>query len=133
MPGHLTAWFNLRYSTELTAQMIVDKVNALLTQHKLDYEINWTFNGQPFITEPGTLVDSVTHAIKKCAGTNTELSTSGGTSDGRFIAPTGAQVVELGPCNATIHQVNESVSVNDLITLTDVYYQTLVNTLTDKK
>lgn len=133
VPGHLTAWFNLRYSTELTAQMIVDKVNALLTQHKLDYEINWTFNGQPFITEPGTLVDSVTHAIKKCAGTNTELSTSGGTSDGRFIAPTGAQVVELGPCNATIHQVNESVSVNDLITLTDVYYQTLVNTLTDKK
>ncbi len=131
VPGHLTAWFNLRYSTELTAQMIVDKVNALLTQHKLDYEINWTFNGQPFITEPGTLVDSVTKAIAKCNGINAQLSTSGGTSDGRFIAPTGAQVVELGPCNATIHQVNESVSVEHLITLTDVYYHTLVNALID--
>lgn len=131
VPGHLTAWFNLRYSTELTAEMIVDKVEALLTKHELDYEINWVFNGQPFITEPGTLVDSVTKAIEKCNGVNTELSTSGGTSDGRFIAPTGAQVVELGPCNATIHQVNECVCVADLITLTDVYYQTLVNALTN--
>jgi succinyl-diaminopimelate desuccinylase len=131
VPGDLTAWFNLRYSTELTAQLIVDKVEALLTQHELDYDIDWTFNGQPFITEPGTLVDSVTKAIAKCCGINTQLSTSGGTSDGRFIAPTGAQVVELGPCNATIHQVNESVCVNHLITLTDVYYQTLVNALTD--
>jgi len=131
VPGHLTAWFNLRYSTELSADMIVDKVNALLTRHKLDYEINWTFNGQPFITEPGTLVDSVTKAIKSCTNISAELSTSGGTSDGRFIAPTGAQVVELGPCNATIHQVNESVSVEDLITLTQVYYQTLVNVLGD--
>lgn len=131
VPGHLTAWFNLRYSTELSADMIVDKVNALLTRHKLDYKINWTFNGQPFITEPGTLVDSVTKAIKSCTNISAELSTSGGTSDGRFIAPTGAQVVELGPCNATIHQVNESVSVEDLITLTQVYYQTLVNVLGD--
>jgi len=131
VPGDLTAWFNLRYSTELTAQMIVDKIEALLTRHELDFDISWTFNGQPFITEPGTLVDSVTKAITKCSGINTQLSTSGGTSDGRFIAPTGAQVVELGPCNATIHQVNESVSVDHLITLTDVYYQTLVNALTD--
>jgi succinyl-diaminopimelate desuccinylase len=130
VPGHLTAWFNLRYSTELTAEMIVDKIEALLTQHELDYDIDWVFNGQPFITEPGTLVDSVTKAIEQCSGIKSQLSTSGGTSDGRFIAPTGAQVIELGPCNATIHQVNESVSVNDLITLTDVYYQTLVNALT---
>lgn len=131
VPGHLTAWFNLRYSTELTATMIVDKVEALLTQHELDYDIDWTFNGQPFITESGTLVDSVTKAIEICNGVKTQLSTSGGTSDGRFIAPTGAQVIELGPCNATIHQVNESASVSDLITLTEVYYQTLVNVLTD--
>lgn len=129
VPGHLTALFNLRYSTELTAEMIVDKVEAVLIQHQLDYEINWTFNGQPFITEPSTLVDSVVKAIKTCCDITPELSTSGGTSDGRFIAPTGAQVVELGPCNATIHQVNECVAVQDLILLTDVYYQTLVNVL----
>ncbi|MGB1262173.1 MAG: succinyl-diaminopimelate desuccinylase [Cognaticolwellia sp.] len=132
VPGHLTALFNLRYSTELTAEMIVDKVEALLTKHQLDYEINWVFNGQPFITEPGTLVDAVVNAIDSGCDISTELSTSGGTSDGRFIAPTGAQVVELGPCNATIHQVNECVAVNDLILLTDVYYQTLVNVLTDE-
>jgi succinyl-diaminopimelate desuccinylase len=132
VPGHLTALFNLRYSTELTAAMIVDKVEALLTQHQLDFEINWVFNGQPFITEPSTLVDSVVSAIETCCKITTELSTSGGTSDGRFIAPTGAQVIELGPCNATIHQVNECVAVDDLILLTDVYYQTLVNALTEK-
>ena len=129
VPGHLTALFNLRYSTELTAEMIVDKVEALLTRHQLDFDIKWVFNGQPFITEPSTLVDSVVQAIKACCNITPELSTSGGTSDGRFIAPTGAQVVELGPCNATIHQVNECVAVQDLILLTDVYYQTLVNAL----
>ncbi len=130
VPGHLTAWFNLRYSTELTDEMIVDKVNAVLTEHQLDYEIEWTFNGKPFITEPGTLVDSVSQAIKTVTGRETELSTSGGTSDGRFIAPTGAQVIELGPCNATIHQVNESVSCDDLTALVDIYYQSLINILT---
>ena len=131
VPGHLTALFNLRYSTELTAKMIVNKVEAILAEHQLNFELNWVFNGQPFITEPSTLVDSVVQAIETCCHINTELSTSGGTSDGRFIAPTGAQVIELGPCNATIHQVNECVAVNDLILLTDVYYQTLVNVLAD--
>ncbi|AZQ84185.1 succinyl-diaminopimelate desuccinylase [Colwellia sp. Arc7-635] len=131
VPGHLTAIFNLRYSTELTAEMIVEKVEALLTQQQLNYELNWTFNGQPFITEPSTLVDSVVQAIETCCDISPELSTSGGTSDGRFIAPTGAQVIELGPCNATIHQVNECVAVDDLILLTDVYYQTLINALTN--
>ena len=131
VPGHLTALFNLRYSTELTAKMIVNKVEAILAEHQLNFELNWVFNGQPFITEPSTLVDSVVQAIETCCHINTELSTSGGTSDGRFIAPTGAQVIELGPCNATIHQVNECVALNDLILLTDVYYQTLVNVLAD--
>jgi len=130
VPGHLTAWFNLRFSTELTNEIIVDKINAVLTKHKLDYDIKWTFNGKPFITEPGTLVNSVAEAIKTITGKATQLSTSGGTSDGRFIAPTGAQVVELGPCNATIHQVNESVSCDDLESLVEIYYQTLVNALT---
>ncbi|GHF93551.1 succinyl-diaminopimelate desuccinylase [Thalassotalea marina] len=129
VPGHLTAWFNLRYSTELTAEKIVDKVNAVLQSHQLDYEIKWTYNGVPFITEPGVLVDATKKAIKTVTDRETELSTSGGTSDGRFIAPTGAQVVELGPCNATIHQVNECVKCDDLDQLTDIYYQTLKNVL----
>ena len=130
VPGHLTAWFNLRYSTELSDEVIVDKVNAVLTKHQLDYDIDWTFNGKPFITEPGTLVNGTRDAIKAITGIDAELSTSGGTSDGRFIAPTGAQVLELGPCNATIHQVNECVSCDDLEALAEIYYQTLVNVLT---
>ncbi|WP_286232583.1 succinyl-diaminopimelate desuccinylase [Thalassotalea sediminis] len=129
VPGHLTAWFNLRYSTELSDEKIVNKIDAILTDHQLDYEIKWTFNGQPFITEPGTLVDAVSKAIKSVKSFDTTLSTSGGTSDGRFIAPTGAQVVELGPCNATIHQVNESVKCSDLEDLVEIYYHTLVNVL----
>jgi succinyl-diaminopimelate desuccinylase len=132
VPGHLTAWFNLRFSTELNFQNIMDKIDAVLTEHQLTYEIKWTFNGKPFITEPGTLLDSAVKAIKTVTNIDAELSTSGGTSDGRFIAPTGAQVIELGPCNATIHQVNESVRCDDLISLTDIYYHTLVNALTDQ-
>jgi succinyl-diaminopimelate desuccinylase len=133
VPGHLTALFNLRFSTELNFQHIIDKIDAVLTEHKLNYEIKWTFNGKPFITEPGTLVDSTIKAIKTVTGINAELSTSGGTSDGRFIAPTGAQVIELGPCNATIHQVNESVCCDDLIKLADIYYHTLINALASDK
>ncbi|GHE90258.1 succinyl-diaminopimelate desuccinylase [Thalassotalea profundi] len=132
VPGHLTAWFNLRYSTELDDQTIVDKVNAVMTEHQLDYEIKWTYNGKPFITEPGLFVSAVEEAILSITGITTELSTSGGTSDGRFIAPTGAQVIELGPCNKTIHQVNECVACEDLNLLADIYYQTLVNVLTPK-
>lgn len=131
VPGHLTAWFNLRYSTELTDKKIVDKIDAVMTKHQLDYEIEWTYNGKPFITEPGIFVEAVTKAIKTVTSIDTELSTSGGTSDGRFIAPTGAQVIELGPCNATIHQVNESVSCADLEALVDIYYHSLVNVLAD--
>ncbi|MEW6991698.1 succinyl-diaminopimelate desuccinylase [Colwelliaceae bacterium 6441] len=132
VPGHLTAWFNLRFSTELSFEKIVDKINAVLTEHQLDYEIKWTFNGKPFITEPGLFVNAVSKAIEKVTGRQTELSTSGGTSDGRFIAPTGAEVIEVGPCNATIHQVNESVKCSDLEALVDIYYQTLVNVLAKK-
>ncbi len=133
VPGHLTALFNLRFSTELNFQNIIDKIDAVLSEHQLNYEMKWTFNGKPFITEPGTLVDSTVKAIKTVTGIAAELSTSGGTSDGRFIAPTGAQVIELGPCNATIHQVNESVNCEDLIKLADIYYHTLINALTAEK
>lgn len=129
VPGHLKAWFNLRYSTELTDELIVNKVHEILDKHQLEYTIKWTYNGKPFITEPGTLVESVSKAIIKMTGSAPELSTSGGTSDGRFIAPTGAQVIELGPCNNTIHQVNECVSCEDLRVLTDIYYHSLVNAL----
>ncbi|MBU2892464.1 succinyl-diaminopimelate desuccinylase [Colwellia sp. D2M02] len=138
VPGHITALFNLRYSTELTDQLIVTQVESILDKHQLDYEIKWTFNGKPFLTElvndnsnvHGGFLSAVSKAIDDVTGTPPQLSTSGGTSDGRFIAPTGAQVIELGPCNATIHQVNESVSCQDLALLVDIYYNCLVNVLT---
>ena len=129
VPGNFVAWFNLRYSTELTDEKIVDKVTHILKSHQLDFDIQWTFNGKPFITEPGILLNGVTEAIEKVTGRKAILSTSGGTSDGRFIAPTGAEVLELGPCNATIHQINECVSCDDLINLVEIYYQALVNIL----
>ncbi len=132
VPGHLVAWFNLRYSTELSDQKIVNKVTEILNSHQLDFDIKWTYNGKPFITEPGVLLNGVTNAIKKVTNREAILSTSGGTSDGRFIAPTGAEVLELGPCNATIHQINESVSCDDLVNLVEIYYQSLVNILCPK-
>lgn len=129
VPASFTALFNLRYSTELNDDVIIEKVEEVLNKHQLDFDIKWTFNGKPFITEPGTLLDSALAAISQVTGRKATLSTSGGTSDGRFIAPTGAEVIELGPCNATIHQINECVSCDDLIDLTEIYYQTLVNIL----
>jgi len=129
VPGHISAWFNLRYSTELNDQAIVDKVEAILDKHQLNYEIKWIYNGKPFITEEGLMLDAVAKSIKTVTGNSPEFSTAGGTSDGRFIAPTGANVVELGPCNSTIHQVNESVSCEDLCELVDIYYHSLVNIL----
>lgn len=133
VPGHLTAQFNLRYSTELTDQIIVEQVESILNRHQLEYDIKWTFNGKPFITElnnkKGDFLTAVTHAVTSVKGTAPVLSTSGGTSDGRFIAPTGAKVIELGPCNATIHQVNESVSCDDLDKLCDIYYACLKEVL----
>ena len=130
VPGHLHALFNLRYSTELSDEVIVKRIEDILNKHQLDYDIQWTYNGKPFITEPGVLLDGVTSAIKTVTNRETELSTAGGTSDGRFIAPTGAEVIELGPCNKTIHQVNESVSCEHLEDLVEIYYHTLINILT---
>ncbi len=133
VPGHLNALFNLRYSTELTDQIIVEQVESILNKHQLDYDIKWTFNGKPFITElknkAGDFLTSVTDAVSSVTGSKPQLSTSGGTSDGRFIAPTGAKVIELGPCNATIHQVNESVVCDDLDKLCDIYYACLQQVL----
>lgn len=121
VPGHVDIMCNFRYSTELTADELTAKVEAMLAKHKIDYDIHWTYNGLPFLTESGALVNACRDAIKATTGTDTQLSTAGGTSDGRFIAPTGAQVVELGPCNGTIHKLNECVKVSDLEQLTQVY------------
>jgi succinyl-diaminopimelate desuccinylase len=125
VPGHVEVMCNFRYSTELTAGDLTAKLETILDNHKVDYDIQWTYNGLPFLTGSGSLVDACRDAIKTTTGTDTQLSTAGGTSDGRFIAPTGAQVVELGPCNGTIHQLNECVKVSDLEQLTQVYFGVL--------
>lgn len=121
IPGELKVMFNFRYSTESTAEQLQQRVTALLDRHGLNYSLNWTLNGLPFLTDKGSLVEATVKAIYQVQGFEPRLETSGGTSDGRFIAPTGAQVVELGPCNATIHKVNECVSVTDLEQLTKMY------------
>lgn len=121
VPGELEVLFNWRFSTELTAEAIQQRTEAILKAHQLDYVIEWQLSGLPFLTAEGSLVAAAQTAIKQVTGRQTQLSTSGGTSDGRFIAPTGAQVVELGPVNATIHQVNERVAAADLEQLSEIY------------
>ena len=121
IPGELEAIFNFRFSTELTEQDLRDKTTAILERHSLDYQLQWNLSGQPFLTAAGPLVDATVAAIKESSGLDTQLSTAGGTSDGRFIAPTGTQVIELGPVNATIHKVNECVRAADLDTLSSMY------------
>lgn len=121
IPGELQVQFNFRFSTELTAEQIKERVRAILDRHGLEYDLTWTLSGHPFLTSAGDLVEATVAAIEEVQGFSPELSTSGGTSDGRFIAPTGAQVIELGPLNATIHKLNECVKVADLDTLADVY------------
>ena len=121
IPGTLEVWFNFRYSTETDHRQLEQRVQHILDRHGLDYEITWTLSGKPFLTPAGELVEAAQNAIREQLGYETELSTAGGTSDGRFIAPTGAQVLELGPLNATIHQIDECVSIKDLEALSQVY------------
>lgn len=130
VPGQLDIMFNFRYSTAVTDTELKSRVEALLKNHGLEYQLTWALSGRPFLTPPGTLVQAVQQAIKTELGLETSLSTTGGTSDGRFIAPTGAQVVELGPLNATIHQIDECVAVADLARLARVYSRTLAHLLT---
>jgi succinyl-diaminopimelate desuccinylase len=125
IPGELKICFNFRFSTQVTDQQLITKVTQVLDAHNLDYDIDWTFNGQPFLTDSGELVEATQLAIKHCTGRETLLSTAGGTSDGRFIAPTGAQVIELGPINATIHKIDECVKIDDLDILADIYQDIL--------
>lgn len=125
IPGELHALINFRFSTELTEAQIRARTEAILDKHGLQYELEWSLSGNPFLTAKGELVAASVAAIREVTTRETELSTSGGTSDGRFIAPTGAQVLELGPINATIHQINECVSIQDLDTLTVIYQKIL--------
>ena len=129
IPGELTVIFNFRFSTELTEQNIRERTEAILDSHQLSYNIEWNLSGQPFLTSEGDLVNATVKAIRDANGIETELSTAGGTSDGRFIAPTGSQVIELGPVNATIHKVDECVRAADLDTLSSMYEGILVNLL----
>lgn len=121
IPGHTEVVFNFRFSTEMTETLLKERVESILNKHNLKYDIEWNLSGHPFVTNEGELTDATRKAIKDVLNIDTELSTSGGTSDGRFIAPTGAQVIELGPLNATIHKVNECVAIEDLDKLTRVY------------
>ncbi len=125
IPGELKLLCNFRYSAHFTAEQLQEKFEAVLKKHTLNYKIIWSHSGKPFLTKPGKLIDAVTKAL----GFTPELSTSGGTSDGRFIAPLGAEVVELGVCNDTIHQINEKVKISELDELTKIYEQILVNLL----
>ena len=121
IPGQVDVQFNLRYSTELNPQQIIDSTEAILQKHELDYSIEWILSGLPFLTSAGALVEAAQQSIKQVTGIEAELSTAGGTSDGRFIAPTGAQVLELGPVNATIHKINENIRISDLDRLSEIY------------
>ena len=130
IPGELEVWFNFRFSTEVTDQELQSKVSELLDRHQLKYELQWTLSGHPFLTAEGELVDAAKKAIKEVTGIDTQLSTTGGTSDGRFIAPTGAQVVELGPSNSTIHKIDECVKADELEQLSRIYERILEQLLT---
>ena len=125
IPGQCHVNFNFRFSPEVSADELKLRVEAILNNHQLDYTLNWQLSGQPFLTLPGRLVDATSQAVRSATGKIPELSTSGGTSDGRFIAPTGAEVIELGPVNDTIHKVNECVKADDLNTLSSIFQDCL--------
>ena len=129
IPGSVDIVCNFRFSTEQTDAGLRQKFEQILDNHNLSYDLQWHLSGQPFLTAQGELVEASVAAIQSVCGYETELSTAGGTSDGRFIAPTGAQVLELGPCNATIHKVDERIQAEDLNILSDIYEQILVNLL----
>lgn len=130
IPGEAHIVFNFRFSTELTEEDLRRRTEAILDKHGLEYELTWKLSGHPFLTSSGALVAAAQKAIRAVTGRETELSTSGGTSDGRFIALTGAQVVELGPVNATIHQVDECVKAEDLDLLSSMYEHIMRELLT---
>lgn len=125
IPGHVVVDFNFRFSTESTPEALQQRLIAVLEKYELEYELVWTIGGLPFLTTPGTLVDAVRDAIKAETGVDTELSTTGGTSDGRFIAQICPQVIELGPSNATIHKIDEHLAVAEIEPLKNIYRRVL--------
>ena len=130
IPGYVDILFNIRFSTEITEDQIRSRIEKILDAHGLNYELTWALSGNPFLTSEGRLIDATRAAIKHVRKFDTELSTSGGTSDGRFIAPTGAQVIELGPVNASIHKVDENIDIDELEELSRIYHEILVQLLT---
>jgi succinyl-diaminopimelate desuccinylase len=127
IPGSVVVDFNFRFSTESTPESLQQRLQAVLDHHDLAYDLTWTLGGLPFLTPPGTLVDAVVAAIQAEVGLTPELSTSGGTSDGRFISKICPQVIEFGPPNASIHKVNEHIALADIEPLTRIYQRTLEN------
>ena len=125
VPGHAEILFNFRFSTASTMEDLKSRVHAILDQHGLDYDLHWEFSGKPYLTPKGDLVDAISSAIEQAYGVTPELSTSGGTSDGRFIADICPQVIEFGPLNVTIHKINECVAVADIDPLKETYRLTL--------
>ena len=125
IPGDATVRFNFRYSSAVTKEELKARVHAVLDEHRLKYSIDWRPMGDPFLTTPGDLSQAMQHAVEKATGLRPKLDTGGGTSDGRFIAPMGAQVVEFGPRNASIHKIDECVAVNELEQLVDIYHDVL--------
>jgi succinyl-diaminopimelate desuccinylase len=130
IPGEAVIDFNFRFSSESTAEALKSRVHGLLDRHGLDYTLAWTLGGEPFLTRPGSLSEALTAAIRETTGITPELSTTGGTSDGRFIAKICEQVVEFGPINASIHKIDEHVAVADLEPLTEIYRKTMEQLLT---
>ena len=128
IPGSLRVLFNLRFSTEVTADAIRERCETILNQYDLRYDLEWSLSGEPFLTVPGALLDAVKYSIEAVTGQQPAVSTGGGTSDGRFIAPSGAQVVEIGHINETIHQCNERLKLADIPRLTEIY-QGILNRL----
>jgi succinyl-diaminopimelate desuccinylase len=131
IPGTVVVDFNFRFSTESTPESLKQGLQAVLDRHELAYDLAWTLSGSPFLTTPGSLVDAVVAAIQTEVGITPELSTSGGTSDGRFIAKICPQVIEFGPPNASIHQVNEHIALDDIAPLTRIYQRVLENLHTE--
>jgi succinyl-diaminopimelate desuccinylase len=125
IPGECTVDFNLRFAPVSTAQSLIERIEAVLRAHRLDHTVKWTVGAQPFLTQPGLLVDAISQAIAAETGQRPEVSTTGGTSDGRFLATVCPQVVEFGPPNATIHKINECVRVADVEPLKNIYRRTL--------
>ena len=129
VPGEVEILFNFRYSTSNTADTLKKRVESILEKHSLDYEISWNHSGNPYLTEKGMLVDKISDAIESVVSIKPSISTTGGTSDGRFISTVCDQVVEFGPINASIHKINEHVNIGDIELLKDIYKKTLKNIL----